>query len=551
MGKCKDKGKKRQLEDSEDETGNKRGREESGEEDDQQFQMSRNMLREMMNEFKQTVTEEILARIDIVRNEPGTNVPITNSSSANMSEDSQNAFQSSSLEQHDQNIQNITYVTKTTEPKKQLYYYAGNDSFVPIPPPASDGQLRLQNNVSHYDHVFGITDSYPAPISSIKPIFSTAGKVTADMLSAGLYSAWNLPVPSTSKDTNCNSLQYDPTSAIPTTDPKPLIPPTSKTLQANWNIPNVSVAKLLCSNGSLTNVSASQANSGFSGFTHHNLPQANTYIPGSIVPNALNTDDIFVPTSTVETLNTAILKLLGKKENTFSLPATTLNRGISDQLRLKIWNNKYINFLDLVSRSDAPYDDKDYNERPQKGAKINSHHLWAKAFAIYHSVYIQRFPELSSALCQYGEFIRELSFRAPNTYIWRLYDEIFRFERQGDLKPWDQMDTPLWIRLTTLRNLSNVKPASPVTTYANQNQNKGKNFQKNSSYNQNKNGKSNWIYEKCISNNICFRFSHLNNCKFTSCKFKHICYHCFGKHTGKSCSSGSQSQKPKTSESQN
>lgn len=262
-------------------------------------------------------------------------------------------------------------------------------------------------------------------------------------------------------------------------------------------------------------------------------------------------DDLFVPTSSVESLNSTLVKLLGKKENTFTLASTSLDRGISDNLRLKIWNNKFVNFLDLVSRSDSVSDDKDGLDRAPRGPKINSHPLWAKAFAIYHSIYVQRFPELSASLCQYGEFIRELHHNAPNTYIWRTYDETFRFQRQGDLKEWGKIDTELWMQLTTFKDNTSKKPNMSSSPYNNSPSGNGKSFQKSSqSYNKNSN-KNSWIYEKCLSNNICFKFSQLNSCKHAQCRYKHICYHCFGKHAGKNCSSSSANSKAKSADSKN
>lgn len=291
------------------------------------------------------------------------------------------------------------------------------------------------------------------------------------------------------------------------------------------------------------------------GFINSNIPQQSPCIQKGTAPSAscnptaqdynapLPQNDIFTPNGTSDNLNSAILDLLGKKEHTYDLPSTSIDRGINDAMRLKIWNNSYVNFLDLVIRHDL-YSNQNQTGSTPRGGKINSFSLWQKAFNIYHAIYVQRYPELSAALCQYSEFIRELHFKAPNTYAWRSYDETFRFQRQSDNRPWGQIDMELWVRLTTLSkfNTQSTSQNSGYSTFS-----KGKNYQKSSSYNSKGSFKNSSIYDKCIENGICFKFSHLDNCKFENCKYKHICYACQGKHSVKNCTSSASSTKDKGS----
>lgn len=267
------------------------------------------------------------------------------------------------------------------------------------------------------------------------------------------------------------------------------------------------------------------------------LSGINTHMPDS---------SIFAPNGSVETLNAALLTILGKKEQTFNLPCKTLDRGISDAMRLQIWNNKYVNFLDLVIKNDSYANQSKPGTYP-KGSKINTYQLWAKAFNIFHSIYVQKHPHLGGELCQYGELIRELYYRAPNTYAWRAYDEDFRFQRQSDLKSWDKMDVESWVTLTTLKQYNTPKFSTPNQDhYSKSYSNKGKNQNKGQGNSYQKGGThSSATYQKCIDQGICFRYSQLANCKFEQCKYKHICHICNGKHSANQCKDGNGNAKPK------
>lgn len=293
----------------------------------------------------------------------------------------------------------------------------------------------------------------------------------------------------------------------------------------------------------------------------YTMPSSSTFAAASQSTAGLS-EDIAVRASlfgalaqeSPQAMNDAIRVLLGKSE-TFNMSFTTLDQGISDRVKTEIWNHHYVDFVQLL-RLHTAYAEPTLLKTPKvKNEKIHSYLAWTKAFEVFHVIYIQKYPDQSSALIQYSSVIRDLHHRAPTTYAWREYDERFRYRRQSTQCPWDWTDPELWMKamMCAVINVKNYTPANPFSTDSNPKNSDSHsssttqvtttskaNSQSKFNHNQNKGdrkpftgGKFNALFQTCKSKNMCFRFQ--NGTCSGPCKFKHICHLCSGEHSPSSC----------------
>ena len=141
----------------------------------------------------------------------------------------------------------------------------------------------------------------------------------------------------------------------------------------------------------------------------------------------------------------------------FKSSSLPLDARVSDKLKLKIWNNEYIELSSLLSSSvseecfkisvstsnqDAP---SLFLEPSVKTKKINSFEIWLQAFHIFVGIYTSKYPSEAPALMKYDDIVRDLAARGHN---WVFYDENFGFLKQNhkQLLQWGEIHWKLWLR---------------------------------------------------------------------------------------------------------
>ncbi|XP_078597054.1 uncharacterized protein LOC144873513 [Branchiostoma floridae x Branchiostoma japonicum] len=198
------------------------------------------------------------------------------------------------------------------------------------------------------------------------------------------------------------------------------------------------------------------------------------------------------------------------------MPGITLplDTAISQQLKDKIWQNKFVAMKQLlpnyqnspqytVSLSDpSSMPTLTLTDRPKDKVPL-SLEQWTCAFLTYHHVYIQKHPTCSAQLVSYHHLIRTLAAKGAN---WRLYDENFRQHKQCfPDSPWDRPLMQLYV--DAIAGTARVTPTHQQ-------------------------GPS----RPDIPQGYCFRFHRPNDqCFRANCPFKHTCYKCHAAHKASQC----------------
>ncbi|OCT57121.1 hypothetical protein XELAEV_18003999mg, partial [Xenopus laevis] len=202
-----------------------------------------------------------------------------------------------------------------------------------------------------------------------------------------------------------------------------------------------------------------------------------------------------------------------------------LGAHLSVEIGEKIWKNEYIDIFTLLPLERFNLDkwEKGKEARKQEDEDRRRFRLiprtfsnWQQAFAILASIIGERKPEKCSALFCYMDMILE-AFRVHGGTAWLRYDEQFR--QRLAVRPsleWDHKDISLWIKLM---NVNRPGPsgfsADPFRTGT------GGSGTGNASVN-NKAG-------------YCWAFNE-GSCKWgTTCRYKHECSHCNGRHPMQKC----------------
>ena len=108
---------------------------------------------------------------------------------------------------------------------------------------------------------------------------------------------------------------------------------------------------------------------------------------------------------------------------------------VPSDLKLQIWNNEYVDFVDLIYPNNKGSMDLTYSggrsltltqKRPREIKDILQ---WTEAFEIFAAVYLEK-PENEGKyrqLMTYVRYIRRLAARGLN---WRDYDHHYRHDRR-------------------------------------------------------------------------------------------------------------------------
>lgn len=173
---------------------------------------------------------------------------------------------------------------------------------------------------------------------------------------------------------------------------------------------------------------------------------------------------------------------------------------VPQQLKQKIWDNKYIN-ISLLLKGNAELAeiysggllhvvDGKIEARPkQSKEKVNSIEQWTEAFLIFMSIYVAHYPDKIQELLNYIMIIRDAAAKFP-TYSWRQYDEQFRVRQAVKVESWGKVNPDLWLRIM------------PVSTGFSTAQSVGTAY------------------------GSCREFNSKGNCNFFRCRYKHICDLC-------------------------
>lgn len=207
--------------------------------------------------------------------------------------------------------------------------------------------------------------------------------------------------------------------------------------------------------------------------------------------------------------------------NPILLPKS-LSLGIDDKIKGKVWANTFVEFS-VFTNSTNEHDDKLELVKNKEGLfcvrqgepkKLKTLDQWFRAFHIYASIYLQRFPEEGAALMKYADTVQKLAKRAGDGPAM-FYDRQFRLLRMshGNQLPFDcthseTYNDALAMGLCNKSHTAKSPQSGPKTT------------------------------KPCFDYNLqtCFR---------RQCPFSHHCQICGGTHPKRLCSqSGATTSKP-------
>lgn len=132
-----------------------------------------------------------------------------------------------------------------------------------------------------------------------------------------------------------------------------------------------------------------------------------------------------------------------------------LGASVSSKLKLKIWNNEFVDLKNLLPTSG----DEPLSIVVQAGKielqQAASHktpitiHQWTDAFLVFSTIYLQKFPHEACNLLKYMFTIREIH-KLHGDQPWRMYDESFRKIRETSLLPWERVVTELRLKVASM-----------------------------------------------------------------------------------------------------
>ena len=199
----------------------------------------------------------------------------------------------------------------------------------------------------------------------------------------------------------------------------------------------------------------------------------------------------------------------------------SLISGVSDQVRSKIWEMKYVDLGQLIFKQDTtlkfatPYhsDSPEVIIQHKASRSIKTFDEWDTAFARFHSIFIQKYPLLSEFLIAHQQQVKKIAVAKGD---WAGYDESHRRAVADGAIRWGQINPHLTIEAMLLN-----RPVRPATKeYA------------SSSY-------------KGVPRGYCWSYHSDRGCNKTTCDFKHQCPRCGQKHTVLTCKSKGSSYNTK------
>lgn len=157
------------------------------------------------------------------------------------------------------------------------------------------------------------------------------------------------------------------------------------------------------------------------------------------------------------------------RKNSFVSVAVPLTHRVSEKIKKQIWGNEYVDFAVIFNNSSNSEDHYTFKVQNGQGGgqptlslvpsvkkqPVHTIGQWTTAFQAFVAVYCYRFPSETAQLMKYGATVRDLAQRGAH---WKFYDENFRMLHQGELIPWDQIHSELWLRASVPK----VKQPLPV-----------------------------------------------------------------------------------------
>jgi hypothetical protein len=229
--------------------------------------------------------------------------------------------------------------------------------------------------------------------------------------------------------------------------------------------------------------------------------------------------------STISGAVAAALQGLGTATVEISDTFKLMGARVSDKLKGLIWAHEYIDLAGLLTpEASEMFQVKmvqgelgstlSFVPQQQKRSFLTIQQ-WDSAFAIYMSVYLQRYPLQVADLLQYSQQIKSM---AANSARWWQYDENFRRHRAQTQISWASTLLDKFLQ-------AYVGVTSPkVNQSGSFQEKKGKNGQSNSQ-----------TFRKKFKKGLCFRFNQGLICS-SGCRFDHSCDTCGGAHGVYACS---------------
>ncbi|XP_053394836.1 uncharacterized protein LOC128555703 [Mercenaria mercenaria] len=201
---------------------------------------------------------------------------------------------------------------------------------------------------------------------------------------------------------------------------------------------------------------------------------------------------------------------------------------IDHKTKGKIWANEYVDLSSLLQSNMGHTEEKEAFRfvestsglvtlrREKAPRQITSLPQWFTAFHTFVAVYAEKFPETTPALMQYMETIRKLGQRAGDDAALQ-YDRTFRRLRQ---------DNPSLAFESLHTDTYTDALAMGISRQSAQRIRLGHAFRQSK------------------SPNPCYSFNNNNGkCTRKQRPYKHVCQHCSGPHSKKSCSRNQGQQK--------
>ncbi|XP_053390060.1 uncharacterized protein LOC128546109 [Mercenaria mercenaria] len=146
-----------------------------------------------------------------------------------------------------------------------------------------------------------------------------------------------------------------------------------------------------------------------------------------------------------------------------SSPSIPLHASVNLKIKEKIWADEFVDFSTSFSKSQesfsltiTPTGISSFSQsNPRKFITIEQ---WTDIFAVFSSVYRQKYPDTAEQLAQYSNTVRAIAKARGN---WHYYDVQFRQLRQSHPFSWDSIHHELYIK--ALSQKQPFRPNGPQT----------------------------------------------------------------------------------------
>ena len=197
----------------------------------------------------------------------------------------------------------------------------------------------------------------------------------------------------------------------------------------------------------------------------------------------------------------------------------SLITGVSDQIRSRIWELKYVELGQLIFKQDTMlrFSPQYHTDSPEvaihhkASRSIKTVDEWDRAFARFHSILIQKFPHLSESLIAHQQQVRKISSARGD---WAGYDESHRRAVSDGAIKWGQINSQLTIEAMLLNR--QTRPTAREYTPP----------------------------SKQVPKGYCWSYHSQKGCSRTNCDYKHQCPRCEQKHSVLACKSKEASGNP-------